>query len=379
MRKMRKLLSAVSVAGLVLAGCGAEEAADAPEKSAEKKKSKGETAGFEEKDSFELEGHVSSMNFQLDEEGDTLFWGEQNSDFSEEDRRHVRVGKEERSLDPKVVNQFSFLTESGLIVNGVTDWDAPEGEQHWIVELDPKSGESEKFIPAGDRDDILLPSPGAYLLEPKTYIHTDTEPNDEQTDQTFLWNVETQEITQLDFLEKMIKEAGEITSNPHYNLNKDATKVYAIIMNGGIFSYDLKSGETETLMRSGKIYPGTGNNENLTANEGYIIYGVQDEEAELMKTEFHALNLEKKETMKIGSGGNLFTLKDGNAVIVDDNKLMKYDFEKEELSDLHTIKVDDNQKLDNVTVSSDGSTIAYGMTTTPEDGEKQYEMKIVSK
>ncbi|MEL3971068.1 hypothetical protein AAEO50_02155 [Rossellomorea oryzaecorticis] len=376
---MRKLLYAAAVTGLMLAGCGAEEAADSPEKSTEKKKSKGETAGFEEVASFELEGHVSSMNFQLDEDGDTLFWGEQNSDFSEEDRRHVRVGEEVQSLDSKMVDQFSFLTDSGIIVNGVTDWDAPEGEQHWIVELDPKSGDSQKFIPAGDRDDILHPSPGTYLLEPKTYIHTDTEPDDEQKDQTYLWDVETQEITQLDFLEKMIKEAGEIKYNPHYNLNDDGTKVYAIIWNAGVFSYDLKSGETETLMRSDKVYPGTSNNENLTANEDYVIYGVQDEEAELMKTEFHALNLETKETMKLGSGGNLFTLKDGNAVIIDENKLMTYDFEKEELSDLHTIIVDDNQKLDNVTVSSDGSTIAYGMTTTPEDGEKQYEMKIVSK
>ncbi|RWZ54626.1 hypothetical protein EQV77_13320 [Halobacillus fulvus] len=366
---------------LILAGCGGEQDASVEEEeSMEKAQSTEEDEGsaFEEVTSIETEGEISTMNFQLDEEGDTLFWGEGNgSSIGDDVKRSVWVDGEAQELDLDTFDQFSFLTDSGLIVRAETDSDAPANEAHSIVEYDPSTEESETFTAENEQGDHLLVSKGEYLVDPKMYIHTDTDPNDEFTDQTYLWNIENQEVSDITFLEDIKAEIGEITGNPHYFFNDDASKVYAIIMNGGIFSYEIGSGTTETLLQLDNMDAGLGYGDNLLADEEHIFYGVVNTESGILKRDYYALNLDTKETVKLGLGTAAYPVQDGNIAIVDEHEVKTYDFEKEALENFHTIELGDNQEINQVTVSKDASTIAYGVATEAE-GDDEYSLVILN-
>ncbi|SFB36189.1 hypothetical protein SAMN04488072_11929 [Lentibacillus halodurans] len=107
----------------------------------------------------------------------------------------------------------------------------------------------------------------------------------------------------------------------------------------------------------------------LTSDEKYIIYGVNNSD-ETVTITYHALNLETKESLELGEDSQLFTLTNGNVVIVDDNEVKLFDFETEKLETIHEIELKGNQSIDNVTVSLDGSTIAYGYSTEGEEDEE---------
>ena len=337
----------------------------------------GAVSQFEEMESFELEGAVTNINFNMNEEGDILYWGENNGGLGDDERRNVWVNGEVKELDMDVYPQSSFLTPAGDIISKEGDREAPEGERHKIIEHNPKTNEVEK-IPSGIEDIItLLPNHGTYTQNPNFYIHTETNPNRDDESKTIYWDMEKNEISNLSFLQDIKDEVGEITSYVHYFLNSDGSKVYGVAMNAGVFSHDVESGETKRLLESDNIMAQDKYTNMLTADDKYLIYATSDPDASELTITYHALDVETHETIELGDGTKAFTLTDGNVIIVDGNDVNLYDFEKEALETIHTIDLEENQEIDNVTVSIDGSTIAYGYRTKYEgDEDTTFEMSI---
>ncbi|KAB8126632.1 hypothetical protein F9U64_19480 [Gracilibacillus oryzae] len=361
MRKLYCMLCLAVITMLLLAGCNSNGAGTATDGT------KDESAGYEEVTTLDLEGPVTGMNFSLDEDGNTMLWGENDGGIGDDLRRNVWVDGEVKELDIETWDQFTTMTKTGHLVNGVVNWDASVEERHSIAEYDPIIDQTKKFTAHNDRDDILLPGHGTYLQDPRTYIHTDTNPNNEEA-KVYLWDIDNNEFTDLDFLEDIKSNAGELTSYPHYYLNKDASKVYATVLKEGIFSYDIASGETETLLKSEEVMPQGNVTTMLTSDEKHLIYYTNN--GEDFDFTYYALDLETNEPMELGKGTSVFTLSNGNVAIVDENKVNLYDFETEKLETLHEIELNEDQSLDNVTVSLDGSTIAYGYTTEGEEDQE---------
>ncbi|RLL41123.1 hypothetical protein D8M04_17935 [Oceanobacillus piezotolerans] len=368
-----------------LAACGNEdpnevsEDASAEESGQKEKTEVDEAAGYEEVESFDLEGPVTVMNFSLDEDGDTLLWGENDGGFGDALRRNVWVDGEVKELDIEVYGQFSYLTGPGHIITSHTDWDAPETERYSIIEYDPSTGETEEFVAKNDRDDILLPNFGTYIQDPRTYIHTVTNIDREDVD-TYIWKVDNNEFIDLNFIKDIKAQAGEELPNyPNYFLNKDASVVYAAVLNEGLYSYDIATGETEKLFESDNLFMNHYMTTMLTSDEKYLVYGINDPTAEGLHITYHALDLETKESIELGVGEKVYTLTDGNVALIEENEVKLFDFETEELETVHTIELGENQELDQATISLDGNTIAYGYSTEgEEDEEDTSHMSILS-
>ena len=385
MKKLFYFIIIITIFTFLLAGCGGEENNETAgdnntnnTNNTSKEKAKELAAQYEEVTTFALEGPVTTLSFNLDEDGDTLLWGENDGGFGDALRRNVWVDDEVKSLEFDVFNQFSFLTPTGYIISKENNPDAPEGEKYSIIEYNPSTEEIEKYPAKNSFDDILLPGKGTYLQEPKIYVHTDTNPNVEKENGTYIWDVEKNEFTVLSFIDDIKEEVGEMTSYANLLLNKDASKVYRSVLEEGIFSYDVKSGTTERLLASENILPQSDVSPVLSADEKYMIYGEVDPEASEVIYAYKALNLETDETIELGNGKDVITLTDGNVVIIGKNEVMLFDFETGKLETIHTIELGKNQKMNNLTVSLDGSTIAYGYETEGEDDEEDtYHMSIL--
>lgn len=374
----------------ILVACGGENSKDNAEPNGKGEnptsdssditpEAEGSVSQFKEVESFKLEGAVTNINFNMNAEGDILYWGENNGGLGDDIRRNVWVNGEVKELDMDVYPQSSFLTPAGDIISKEVDREAPEGERHTIIEYDPRTNE-EKRIPSGIEDIItLLPSHGTYIQDPNFYIHTETSPNRDDESRTIYWDMEKNEISNLSFLQDIKDEVGEITSYVHYFLNSDGSKVYGTAMNAGVFSHDVESGETRRLMETDNIMAHGKYTNMLTPDDKYLIYATNDPDASEIIITYHALDVETEETIELGNGTRVFTLADGNVIIVDGNDVNLYSFEKEALETIHTIDLEENQKIDNVTVSMDGSTIAYGYRTK-NDGDEgtTFEMSIWS-
>ncbi|GGB38877.1 hypothetical protein GCM10011409_15490 [Lentibacillus populi] len=368
MKKVHYLFIFTAFILIVLAGCG--ENSDSTEVGKDKKSGKDDQASYKELETIDLEGTVSKLNFSLDEDGNTLLWGENDGGLGDDKRRYVWVDGDVKELNIEKFDQFSILSGSGNIINGKTDWDAEVNKRHSILEYNPATDKTEEFVAENDRDDILLPSHGVYLQEPRTYIHTVTN-TDLEDAETYIWNIDNNEFTDLNFIHDIKLEVGEeLKSYPHFFLSADASMVYASVLDGGIFAYDIEAQKTETLLSSNNVLPADGYTTMLTSDGKYITYGVNDSDDENIIVTYHALDVDTKESIEIGKGNALFTLSDGNVIIVDENDIKLFDFETEELKTIHTIKLEENEEIDNVTVSLDGSTIAYGYTTKDEDDEE---------
>ncbi|WP_405099490.1 hypothetical protein [Oceanobacillus sp. FSL H7-0719] len=422
MKKLFYFIIIITIFTFLLAGCGEENnetAGDNNTNNTSKEKAKEPAAQYEEVTTFALKGPVTTLNFNLDEDGDTLLWGENDGGFGDALRRNVWVDDEVKSLDFELFNQFSFLTPTGYIISKENNPNAPEGEKYSIIEYNPSTEEVEKYPAKNSFDDILLPGKGTYLQEPKIYVHTDTNPNIEKENGTYIWDVEKNEFIVLSFIDDIKEEVGEITSYANLLLNKDASKVYGSVLEEGIFSYDVKSGTTERLLASTNILPQSdkdaskvygsvleegifsydvksGTTERLLAStnilpqsdvspvlsedEKYMIYGEVDPEASEVIYAYKALNLETDETIELGDGKDVIALTDGNVIIIDKSEVTLFDFDTGKLETIHTIELEENQKMNNLTVSLDGSTIAYGYETEGEDDEEDtYHMSILRK
>lgn len=391
MKRFLNLLSMVIIMVFILAACGGEDNQDNAGKNESDNNSVSANESndaayeeneaisqFEEVESFELEGAVTNISFSMNEEGDVAYWGENTGGFGDEIRRNVWVDGEVKELDIDVYNLFSFLTPAGKIISKESGREAPGGRNK-IIEYDPKTDEVEKI--ASDIEDIntLLPGSGTYMQDPNIYVHVETNPNLDES-RTMYWDVEKNEISNLSFLQDIKDEVGEeISSYVHYFLNSDGSVVYGTLVNVGVFSHDVESGETERLLETDNIMPRGKYTNMLTTDDKHLIYGTEDLDASKVTIINHALDVETQETIEIGDGTGVFTLSDGNVIIVDENDVNLYDFEKDTLETIHTIILEENQEIDNVTMSIDGSTIAYGYRTKNEgDEETTYHMSIWS-
>ena len=369
MKKSQYFLCFTAIIMILLAGCESNADNASKDDSKDKKTEKDGSADYEEIEAFDLEGPVTNANFSLDEDGDTLFWGENDGGLGDDLRRNVWIDGKVKELDIEQYGQFPILSGSGHIIKNNTDWDAEVDERHSITEYDPSTDKTEGFMAKNDRDDILLPGHGTYLQEPRTYIHTVT--NTKFDSDTYLWKIDSNEYVDLDFIKDIKHEAGEeLTSYPRFFLSDDASMVYATVLNEGIFSYDVKAEKTEGLLLLDNVLPMDGYTTTLTSDEKYILYGIDDPDTEKISVTVHALDLDTKESIEISKGTKLFTLTNGNVVIIDENEVKLFDFETEKLETIHKIELEENQEIDNVTISLDGSTIAYGYTTEGEDDKE---------
>lgn len=367
MKKTQYLLSILAIITIMLAGCG--------DKSAEGNKAPGKSKqadGFKEQETFELDGPVNMTTFSFDEEGTTLFWGETNGGMGDDARRYVWLDGDVKELDMEKYDQFAMLSPSGTIINSQSDHDKDENS---ILEYDPSTDEEESFVISdSDHNEYPLPGYGTYIQDPRTYVHTETNTKFDDSE-TFLWDIDNDEYTDMTFIQDIKKDVGkdELTSYPHFFLSEDASTVYATVSDDGIFAYDMEKGETENLLSTDNIMPVDTYTTTLTSDEAHIAYAVNESEDDEFSIVFNALDLDSEETIEIGEGNALFTLSDGNIIIIDkndDEQDVKYfDFETEELETIHTIKEEENQEIDNITVSLDGSTIAYGYTEYDEDND----------
>lgn len=367
MKKTQYLLSILAIITIMLAGCG--------DKSAEGNKASGKSKqadGFKEQETFELDGPVNMTTFSFDEEGTTLFWGETNGGMGDDARRYVWLDGDVKELDMEKYDQFAMLSPSGTIINSQSDHDKDENS---ILEYDPSTDEEESFVISdSDHNEYPLPGYGTYIQDPRTYVHTETNTKFDDSE-TFLWDIDNDEYTDMTFIQDIKKDVGkdELTSYPHFFLSEDASTVYATVSDDGIFAYDMEKGETENLLSTDNIMPVDTYTTTLTSDEAHIAYAVNESEDDEFSIVFNALDLDSEETIEIGEGNALFTLSDGNIIIIDkndDEQDVKYfDFETEELETIHTIKEEENQEIDNITVSLDGSTIAYGYTEYDEDND----------
>lgn len=365
MKKWYSLLGLIVVIMFVLAGCNSNEAGNSAKPSADNTKEN--SADFEEVTSINLEGPVTSTNFALDEAGEILYWGENDGGIGDDLRRNVWVDGEVQNLDIETWDHFAALNPAGLLVSTETNWEADVDNRHSIIEYDPRTEQMEKFTAANERDNILTVNNGTYNQELRTHIYTDTNPNNEEAE-VYLWEAENNEFIDLNFLQDIKNNVGELSNYPHFYLNKDLSTVYAAVLEAGIFSYDIESGKTKELLSLDKLMPQHNTTSMLTTDEKRLIYVTNNTED--YNFIYHALNLETNETQELGKGRKALTLTNGNVAIIEENEVKLFDFETEQLKTIYKVELQENQTLDNVTISLDGSTIAYGYTTDGEEDEE---------
>jgi len=234
MRKFQIIFSLFMVTVLLLAGCDSSSS------------SSGNKAGskYKEIETIELEGYIVKYGFFLDETGGILFWGEEDTVYSNNELgRYVWVDGDVESLDMDVYGTATALSDSGFLLNNVNDFNREPN--HSLHQYNPKTGEDEEFLVGEDYDDLIHVGRGTYSEDANAYIHIVTNTDLEGVD-TYIWNVETGEYTDLSIIQDL-KDfvGGKLSLYPQLTLTNDLSTVYAIVENAGIFSYDVASSELE--------------------------------------------------------------------------------------------------------------------------------------
>lgn len=379
---MKKLgfITLLILAMLTLAACGKEESNGNKPPSGAEDREKGKATEqqeiFNEVETIALETPFVRRNFSLEETGEILMWKEQGDPEKSNYASKVSVDGDIQDLEIDKYGNIALLP-SGIIVTAHVDQDAPDDKKHTIIEYDPITGSEKTYLVEADLDAQLLhPGFGTYLEEPKTYVHTVTRP-ELGGEESFILDVGSNEVTEVTIVQDIIQEAGgeELASFPHFFLSEDASKIYASVLHLGAFVYDVDKKELDTLVLDDKLVEGSGNSTMLTADGNYFAYAINDDSAVIAT--FHAVNVETKETIEIGEGRKIFMLTDGNIILIDGENVNKFDMETKELTTIHTIVVEENQEIEDVTVSLDGNTIAYSYTEKEEDEKKGF-IKVLS-
>lgn len=339
----------------------------------EKSKANGEDRNkktFEEVETLDLEGPVSEFNFLFDKDGETLLWGEtEESGLSEDKRRNVWMDGDVKELDIDEYDYSAMLSASGKVIKGDTNT---------IVEYDPRTDGKEEFSSNSEEETLYTPQQGDYIPESKMFIYTQMATDSDDAD-TFIEDLENGKRTDLNFVQDMRDKLGDDNFEyyPGFYVSEDGSMAYADVLHQGIFRYDVEQDEMETLSEADVVTTSTYTTP-LTADEDYFIYGVNEaegvdddfedfESTDILDLSFHAIDLESNDDMEMGNGDGVLSMADGNSVIIDDKDVNYFDFETEELETIYSIELEENQELDHVTISLDGSTIAYGYTTKDDD------------
>lgn len=346
---------------IALTACGGDDNSSSGKKGKSKKK------GFKEAESFEVDYPVLHREFALDETGNVLFWSEDDNSTMRDQPTYVWVDGEKKDLGTDRFSSNAFLYPSGNIHSMERDHDKPEGEQISVIHYDPRTDTEteDMYQPDDEEHDVvtLHGGPGRYLEDSKMYVHTITN-TDRDDDETFMWDGESDTIKDLKIIEKLKETYGdnELPNYPHLTLSDDASTIYAAISGAGIYAYDVEDESVETIVEEDELLIREEITRMLTPDEKYFLYGRNDSTEGELKISIHAVNVETKETVEIGEGSKIFALADGNVIIADDEEVKHFDFKKEKLDTIHTIELGENEDLNNLAVSTDGSTIAYGYT-----------------
>ncbi|WP_026907640.1 hypothetical protein [Paucisalibacillus globulus] len=317
---------------------------------------------FKEIDLIDIEGMVSTVDFRLDQDGDTLHWGEKDQFASNDIRGNVWLDGEIVALDMDRFGHGSIVTPSGKIVNTEA-----EDRIYSTIILDPRSGEVEKFTKDDGNKDVIVPAIFNFREEPLSIAKRRDYVDGYQY---FIWYFESNEFVDIDMTEWITKEVGEI-ENPQYAtviLSTNGEKVH-VGHKEGTFQYDIETQEFDTLLTE------EDNALTLTyttSDDKYLVY-FKDEQDDNHNQPIYGMELETKEKFEIGLGVNTQMLDDGKMFYRDQQELYVYDFAMRESQLLYTIKLKEDEELKFVTISGDSNTIAYAYEIDLEDGE---EMKI---
>ncbi|GGA92763.1 hypothetical protein [Ornithinibacillus halotolerans] len=318
--------------------------------------------GFEEIDLIDVEGIVSTVHFGLDQDGDTMHWGEKDTFASNDLRGKVWMDGEIISMDMDRFGHGSIITPSGKIANSES-----EDRIYTVILLDPRTGEVEEFTKDDGNNDIIIPAIFNFREDPLAYAK-----RREYTDglQYFVWYLESNDFVEFDMTEFIEGEVGEI-ANPQYGTVMLSTNGEKVLLgyDEGIFQYDIETQEMDTLL--------TKEDNALTlaytnADDNYLLYFVNEQDDDFNHP-LYAIDLETKEKFEIGLGRNPHMLDDGTMFYQNNNELFVYDFETRESQLLYTVELEEDEELKFVRISQDGSTLAYAYEIELEKGE---EMKI---
>lgn len=349
---------------LTLAGCGDKGKGDGSSDSAL-------GSGYKEIEEMTLEEPVSRFGFHLDEGGDILFWGEDiDTGKSDEAGRYVWIEGDVKEVEVDVVDRSFELLDSGIIVGN--KYDSSSDPSHSIVEYDPRSGDVELFPVKDGYDNFVHPKGDNYLPDSRTYVHLETRADNDDA-KTYIWNINDDDITDLTFIADMKDLMDDKFGNyPHFYITEDVDTIYAVDMNRGIFAHDVDSSNTEWLYETDNIRGGM-----LSGDEKHVLYTTDVIDDDERRQVFYGFNVDNSENVEIGEGRHLHTLSNGNAVFVNyDLEVQHFDFETGKLETIYDIDLNENEELDNITFSSDGSTIAYGYTKLVKEGEDNEEDEL---
>lgn len=371
---MKKTIILSSILGVsLLAACGNETdnatvnttalnspvTANDSNKSSNSNSAKDISSSYAEVATIKLEGYIASTVFDLDTDGDTLLWGEQDEERAEPKRVHVWNDGNHKpmSLEEDQLG-FQSLSGSGKVIYNDSDWDKPVNERHSIMEYDPMTMETATFTMNDERDEILAGLSTNYSESPRMFIGIQDYKKDNI--QPFIWNVDTNEITDIDLTETIRAETQEeLPMYPHYSLNQDQSKLVAVVYNVGIIVYDMQSKQSEWVFKTDQIFTNNEKSQSsiLTKDGRYVLYYTGDTPEDMVQMAF---DLESKESIKIGNGITTFPLDDGNVMLVTgDNAFQLFNMETKELITALVPEMSEDDHIDHYTVSLDGSTIAY--------------------
>lgn len=384
-RNVSKLLTAGLISFVIFAGCSddgkqstsneTKTESNNPNTNETSKKDTETSAAYKEVESFDIDGKIAGQIFSIDEKGEIISWGEKDKKLSDEQRKFVRIiGDETITLDK---DEFKIGTE--ILPDGtlITDRSENKEDKYLFYIFDPKTGEDvEKNLPKEAHEyvyPLLLPNPKIMNIDENLYIHTITNVKKEM--ETFLWNYETDEITDLSIIKDIVEKNGKDIDYPRLQLSKDGKTIYAIVPNNGIYQYDIESQTLEQLFEHDNLSIPITTTAFITRDERYIPY--IDETTDDREHIGKLFDVETKESIDLGIFERIFNKTDGNIMILKDNKLYDYDTSTQEEQLAHTFELGDRDRIKNIDVSADGSTIFVVIEYHEEndDGDKEYVQK----
>jgi len=320
-----------------------------------------EENGYKATTELDLDGKVSIANFNFDEKGEVLYWGEQDEEFGDDVRTKIWNGKDIKELDVESKIQWSTLTNNGKFVQKKVN--KTQGEVGYsLIEYDPIKDEFKEFVNKKHKNNgasII----GSYIENPRTYITGQNIEFGETKVKGYVWQIDEKEYEDIDLTE-LIQDKIDLKSidkEPLFLLSDNGRETWVIMDSVGILHYDIESEEIQPLLLDDQIYSLS---PMLTEDEKYLIYEIKKEDVSV-----HALDLDTLETKELNDvEGKRIALSNGNiAYVKDDTKIQEVDVATDEEKTLYEIKIKDGYELDLATISPDKSTIAYSYRKSKED------------
>lgn len=182
-------------------------------------------------------------------------------------------------------------------------------------------------------------------------------------------------ITNISIIKDIVEKNWKDIDYPRLQFSKDGKTIYAIVPNNGIYQYDIESQTLGQLFEHDNLSIPITSTAFITRDEPYIPY--IDETTEDREHIGKLFDIETKESIDLGLFERVFNKTDGNIMILKDNKLYDYDTSTQEEQLAHTFELGDRDRIKNIDLSADGSTIFVVIEYHEEndDGDKEYVQK----